>query len=188
MSQEDNLVNKIKEYLRISDNYNLGLKDISQNYQISIIDKTLELPYIIDADMLFTIKSYVKRNTKEDNKYNKAKAIYDWIYNNILYGTSKRTNGYRTSKEVNDLKEGVCGEMAFLYVTFARSIGLISNYVSVTIDKNNEKVCHACANVEVEQGIILVDSAYGSFNINHKEYRIKTDQEMFNTLKSWRNK
>ena len=172
MSQEDNLVKKVKEYLRIADNYNIGLKDISQDYQISIIDKTLDLPYIIDAEMLFTIKSYVKRRSKDNNKYNKAKTIYDWIEKNICYGESKRINGYRNSKEVNELKEGVCGEMAFLYVTFARSIGLKSNYVSVTIDRNNKNVCHACADVETEQGTILVDPSYHSFGINHKEYKI----------------
>lgn len=116
-----------------------------------------------------------------------SKAIFDWIVNNISYGQNriKEERGYysteykcycwdgvRFASEVIEDREGVCSEMAELYVTMARYAGLTSAYVNVSKDYNGEEIYHACAAVELNGELILVDPAYGKYDIKHKEFLV----------------
>lgn len=116
--------------------------------------------------------------------------IYNWFVNNIIYGTQKRdiNNGYRTSNEVFKDKEGICGEMASLFVVMSRYIGINCNYVSVRKDYYNENVYHACAGVKLNGKTILIDPAYNKYDAKHKEFIVKTDTEAIKHLNQWRNK
>lgn len=148
-----------------------------------------------DDDHPFQITQELADLTKEITKdsktdINKIRNIFDWFLENINYGTQKReiNNGYRTSNEVYRDKEGICGEMASLFVVMSRYIGVKSNYVSVRKDLYNTSVYHACACVQINKKIILIDLAYEAFDVKHKDFIIKTDTEAIEHLKIWRKK
>jgi len=121
---------------------------------------------------------------------NKLRNIFNWFSDNIVYGTQKReiNNGYRTSNEVFRDKEGICGEMASLFVVMSRYIGIKSNYVSVKKDLFDKSVYHACSGVQINGETILIDPAYKTFDAKHKDFVIRTDIEAIEHIKSWRNK
>lgn len=118
----------------------------------------------------------------------KAKALFDWFDRHIDYGDGKRPAdvGYRHAKEVLADAEGVCGEMAVLYIVMARSVGLKADFVHVTKDHQNKTVHHACAAVYLDHGPILVDPAYHLFGVAHREVAIKMDAEAVPLLKTFR--
>ena len=173
--------NKIK-YLESKLKGAISLDIIEQNYNISISDNSVDNPFLINSELIKIIHEHTK-DKKDD--FSKARAIFDWVEQNIEYGTRKLINGYRNSKEVLLLKEGICGEMAYLYITMARSLGLKSNYVSVSVDNRGKKVSHGCASVRMNRHI-LVDPAYHTFDIKHSRYRIISDREAIQNYKSWR--
>ena len=130
--------------------------------------------------------------------------VFDWMESNVGYDDSKYYNltsgfirklgifgdeaGYRNSQEVLDDEEGICGELAFLYVTMARSVGLESNVAQVDIDKFSDKVNHACAVVKADGKRIFVDPAYDTFDIHHKKIEILSDKDVIERYKRWRYK
>jgi hypothetical protein len=117
----------------------------------------------------------------------KAKRLFDWFEENIVYGETKRGSvGYRHAIEVFETKEGVCGEMAILYVVMARSVGLKANYVSVKQDYRGETVAHACAGVWLDTRLVQIDPAYNTYNIHHKDYEPKSDLDATYNFKGWR--
>jgi len=119
----------------------------------------------------------------------KSEALYDWFLATIIYGDKKRKShkaGYRTAMEVFADREGVCGEMAVLYVVMARSVGLAANYVSVFTDCKGEDVKHACAAIKLGQKQVLIDPAYATFGIKHKKYKVLTDKEAVPHFKKMR--
>lgn len=151
--------------------------------------------YIIseDSDHPFQVNKLVAETAKKitegkNSDREKAEAIHDWFLANIKYGkdkVSKHKGEYRTSLEVFTDQEGVCGEMAVLYVVMARAVGLKANYASVQVDYENEDVNHACAAVKLNKQI-LVDPAYRKFDIKHKKFKILSDQEAVPHFKAMR--
>ncbi len=183
--RNDNLINEIKKNIkkaRIQSSY-FDISAVNPEYSISVSDATVKNPFIINLDLVKIINNHTK-NCKSD--HDKAYSIYGWVEDNIDYGVLKQNNGYRNSKEVLELREGVCGEMAFLYITMTRSINLKSNYVSVNVDCLGERVRHACASVHINRRVILVDPAYHKFDIKHREYEILTDKEAILRYQQWR--
>ncbi len=179
----------------------MDVNQINGSYTLTVNDDSVENPFIIDKRLV----EIIKEETEDcDNDIEKAEAIFDWMESNVGYDKSKYftltsdfirglgifgdESGYRNSKEVLDDEEGICGELAFLYVTMARSVGLESNYVSVRVDKNSDKVNHACAVVKADGKRIFVDPAYDEFDINHKDVRILSDKETIERYKCWRRK
>ncbi len=178
------IINNIKQkYRQKQEHTKLNLNSIRNDYYVYINDDSVLNPFGLDAQVLATIKNETKDCYTRESK---AKKLFDWFEENIKYGKDKKITGYSTGQEVFRNKEGVCGEMAFLYVTMARGLGLKSNYVSVKKDHERKKVNHACAGVDVERGFILVDPAYDTFDIKHKKYTIKTDKEIMNIFERWR--
>jgi len=119
----------------------------------------------------------------------KARAIFDWFIRNISYGQSGRKKykkGYRHAAEVFTDREGVCGEMAILFVCMARAVGMQANYVLVEIDCFGDKVGHACAGVKVNGKLVLIDTAYYTYAIKHQVYQVYTDQEAVPHFKAMR--
>lgn len=152
-------------------NYYLDLKNIKQDYQIIVSDCSIQNPFVIDAKLLGIVKKYV---LPHDSEKEKAYRIFNWIVNNIGYHLPWRLK-YGNSKKVLEDGEAVCADMAFLYVTMARSAGLKSHVAEVTKDVYNTKVCHACAIVKAEGKTYLADPAYKVFGVNHKKFRIISD-------------
>lgn len=154
-------------------------------YNICLADETVNLPVSLPLHVVRKIHS--KFNKGSDVQ--KARALFDWVQSNITYGRNKLPHlggiQYRTAKETLYGREGVCGEMAYLYILSARVCNLKSNYVSVKKDFQGKKVSHGCAGVYLPH-LVLVDPAYHSFNIKHKEISVLTDKEMLHRFNQWR--
>jgi transglutaminase-like putative cysteine protease len=153
----------------------------NKDYKLVINDDSIKNPFVLSDDMIKIAKSQTSGKASE---YDKAKAIFDWIENNIPYDLDKKdaienntNHGYNDSLETFNKGSGVCGEQAYLYVSMARSIGLPSNFVSVNRDFEGKEVYHACAAVRVNDKTILADPAYHIFDINHQDYSILTDKK-----------
>ena len=177
------VIYKLKEDYRREQEPVLDVSDIDENYNVLVNDESIQNPFIISSGLVRTIRKHARKYQGAEAK---ARAIFDWIERNIEYGTSKRTNGYKNTKEVLRHKEGVCGEMAFVYITMARCCGLRSAYVSVDVDCRGEDVCHACAIVDVGYRDILVDPAYHAFDVKHRKYEVLTDSGVLERFNQWR--
>ena len=183
-SHADYVLDDIRQrYRQKQEQAKLNLNAIRNDYYVYINDSSVLNPFGLDAQVLAIIKNETRDCYGCEAK---ARKLFDWFSDNIKYGDDKRSTGYSTGQEVFRNKEGVCGEMAFLYVTMARGLGLRANYVSVRKDYKGKKVRHACAGVDVERGFILVDSAYEKFDIKHKKYAVKTDKEIMEIFEDWR--
>ncbi len=157
----------------------------SDNYTYIITDDW-DQPFQINQEIARTSQKITEGQISDKDK---AIVIFDWFIKNIKYGRQKIRMGkkkYRHATEVYNDREGVCGEMAVLYVAMARSVGLQANYVSVDIDDKGEKVYHACAACKFQGKYILIDPAYYSFDINHVDYKVMTDQEAVPHFKAMR--
>lgn len=180
------LTNQLNEQYKRKNAPVLDVNHIREEYNILVNDESIENPFIITSGLVKIIR---KRVENCRSKQEKARAIFDWIQENIEYGTSKRRNGYKNSKEVINDHEGVCGEMAFLYTTMARCCDLRSAYVSVRVDNRGEKVHHACSIVDVGDSNpieILVDPAYHTYDIHHRKFKVLSDAEILAKYNSWR--
>ena len=124
----------------------------------------------------------------QSKEYDKAFFLYEWIEKNIAYGDKKLKPkvGYRTAPEVLETEEGVCGEMAVLFIVMARCVSLKSNLAVVSVDHRGKKVDHACASVRTNGVIRLADPAYHRFDVKHKKYRILPDNDAVSMLKTMR--
>jgi hypothetical protein len=179
------LIEKIKkEYKKISSVPYFNLNNITEGYNVLLADKSIENPFIINSELVKIIKDYTA-DIKNDEE--KSKRIFSWIHQNIDYDNLRNNNRYQNSKETLERKLGICGEMAFLYITMARAAGLRSKYVSVKVDCDNKKVNHGCAVVYIQNNPILVDPAYNKFDIHHRKYKILNDNEITKNFVYWRN-
>lgn len=170
---------------RLAELFNVKSKDDTA-YSVIITDDPNH-PFQVD-DAIKNRAIAIARGLGDDGA--KARAIFDWFVQNVNYGAQKRPDnlGYRTSNEVFTDREGVCGEMAVLYIVMARSVGLKANYVSVTKDNQDKDIVHACAAVYLGQEPTLVDPAYHAFDAKHQAFAIKTDAEAVPLLKTFRKK
>ncbi|RMF55689.1 transglutaminase domain-containing protein [Candidatus Woesearchaeota archaeon] len=165
------------------DNPSLDVSAIDSQYTVVLTEKDHYNPFIINEELVRIIRKHT-RNCATDLE--KARAIYDWIHDNIKYGEIRGKFRYNNSEEVLHAKKGLCGEMAFLYTTMARSVGLTSNIVLVDRDDRWKKVMHACSVVYIDGREILVDPAYNKFDIHHKRYKILSDREVMEKFREWR--
>lgn len=149
----------------------LDTSQIDPSYNVLITDNSVESPFIISSQLVRIIRAATRASKTRESK---ARAIYDWIEQNIEYG--KIAKGYINSDEVLRYKKAICAEMAFLYIAMARSVGLKSNFVFVDKDCSGERVNHACAVVETERGLVFVDPAYRMYDVKHKKYLIWRDK------------
>jgi transglutaminase-like putative cysteine protease len=138
-------------------------------YDLVVVEKSAENPFQISPKLVEIARCQTK--TCGSSKA-KAKALFEWIHKNIQYGGNRpRGIGYRDSVETKLAGEGVCGEMAFLYVAMARVVGLTARFVIVDRDYRNSSVNHACAGVYIKDQLILVDPAYHTFDIHHRKFK-----------------
>ncbi len=179
----NSIIYKLKNDYKRQDEPVLDVSDIEESYNVLVNDESIQNPFIVSSGLVKVIRKHTKNYQGAEAK---ARAIYDWIERNIEYGTSRRKNGYKNSKETLNDREGICGEMAFVYITMARCCNLKSAYVSVDIDCEGKKVDHACAVVDVGYRDILVDPAYHTFDIGHRRYGILTDRQVLERFNQWR--
>ena len=168
-------------------NVQISAKIDPKKYDIVVVERSSENPFQISTQL---VQIAVRKANKKRTDKAKAKAIFDWVHVNIKYGETTRPNriGYRDSIETKVSKEGVCGEMAFLYVAMARVVGLRSSFVIVDRDYTGKKVNHACAAVFINNRMILADPAYHTFDIAHKKYKVMNDLDAHVAFRSMRNR
>ena len=159
-----------------------------REYEIALIDKGFEykMPFVLSNEITNTVRRIYKPELSQEEN---SKELFEWCIENIKYGDNKRgRKGYRNSLEVFNDKEGVCGEMAALYVVMSRTIGINGSFAHVRRDNKNKSVHHACAMIDVpgKYGpVTLVDPAYRTYDIKHESFEPMTDFEIYQTYKSW---
>jgi hypothetical protein len=185
--QESDLIKKIKNNYKKNNlsNLSLNIKGIDSCYNVILNDENSYNPFILNSEILKVVKDQINPNYDDEKK---AKSLFNWIEKNVKYDNSRKVTAYQNSEETINRKLGICGEMAFLYITMARAAGLKSKFVNVDIDCSNRKVNHACAIVNVNGKFILVDPAYHKFDIQHKKYQIIDDHNAIEEYIYWRNK
>jgi len=155
----------------------------TESYILVVTEKSMNIPFKISPAIINKSFEITKNITHEPDK---AKLLFDYITQTIQYGESKRgAHGYRDAIEVFFQHEGVCGEMAILFVSMARLSGLIANYVSVRKDYKGDDVHHACAAANLNGKQILVDLSYYTFDIKHQDYRILSDAQFIEIFRGW---
>lgn len=167
-----------------------GVADIlskkNGKYSRVIITEDEDMPFQLNEKIFLTTQKIIQGKTGEEQK---ARAIFDWFKKNIQYGEAKRGfDAYRTSEKVFETSEGVCGEMAVLYVVMARTAGIKANYVHVDIDYHGEEVNHACSLIRIKKSDILVDPAYNQFDVKHQKFSIVSDKEAIGKFRAYREK
>lgn len=155
----------------------IDVKVVDPQYQVILNDDTVYNPFIADSQLVLLVNQQLK-GVKKD--YEKARRIYDWMEQNIDYGDPDivKRRGYSNSKETLRSKSGICAEMTFLYVTMARSAGLVAKVADVTRDHEGKRVEHACAAVSADGRWVLADVAYHTFDIQHQKFRLMSDREV----------
>jgi transglutaminase-like putative cysteine protease len=181
-SLAESIITQLRKTKPTENQHALNLADISPTYQLLISDQTVNHPFAANLELILLVNNEFKKFTDESYK---AKAIFDWMNDNIEY---RWHSVYANSTQTLQDRYGVCGEMTFLYVTMARSAGLEAKCVHVTRDNSSHKVNHACAAAYLHGQQTLVDVAYHTFDIKHRQYRVLTDNEAMELYKSQRNR
>lgn len=178
-------VSKLMPYVAPSGYFDSGKFEFGKDAYVITDDK--DHPFQVNSVISETAKKITKGKISDEQK---ALAIYEWIEKSIQYGNRKLDPKYRyrTAPEVFHTKEGVCGEMAILYVVMARSVGLKSNFVQVDVDMKGDKVNHACASVSVDGIKKLADPAYHQYDVKHRKYEVISDGRAVEYIKSMRRK
>jgi len=155
-----------------------------RHYDIVVVERGAENPFQISGKLACIA---LRQTAEAQTPLTKAKAIFGWVLENIEYGDHRPANiGYRDSVETKIAGEGVCGEMAFLYVAMARVAGLVASFVLVDRDHRGKDVNHACAGVRIDTTLILADPAYQTFDIQHRKIRVLSDLEAHAAFRSMR--
>lgn len=164
----------------------ISLNDaLANGYRFALCDESVTFPFQLTPELLHRAAIFAKLPVQQ-----RPRSLFDYLHNSVAYGSSRRESNkkYSMSTEVWQHKQGVCGEMAYLYVSLARFAGLQSNYVQVFNDVSGKKVHHACAAVRTskESPVVCVDIAYHTFDIKHKSWQSICDEQAWELFRSWR--
>lgn len=94
--------------------------------------------------------------------YQKARAIYDWVCQNIAYDMGNRIGDANTCWTK---RRGICSGYSQLYIKLAQGCGLEAYEISgtaKTLSYTNGKGPHAWVKVKTEKGWTLVDATWGA--------------------------
>lgn len=179
---EDRILSSLREKVRQEYSPVMDISPLEGKYVLTICDSSVKNPFTIDRNSLTVVRKYIGNHHNEQTK---ARRIFDWVEGNIAYGFPKGKIKYRNSSEVLSQSQGLCGEMAYVYVVLARCCGLVSNFVHVHTDHNKKKVNHACAAVWIPNQV-LVDPAYHAFDAKHTEYTVMNDHDAIDLFRKIR--
>ncbi len=119
-------------------------------------------------------------------KYDKAKAIYKWLCNNIAYDTDY---SIFTADECFEQKKGVCQAYCELFYRLGEPFGLVTTIVkgdSKLRDGSVSEYGHAWLIVEVEGGHIFIDPTWGAGSVNGGVFtRSENDMSWFHVDPHW---
>jgi hypothetical protein len=115
----------------------------------------------------------------------KAETLYRWMAQNIAYKALPR--GYRNARRTFEERKGICGEATYLYLAMARSVGVECYGVHVYENCNGETTNHACAEIVLDDGSVLVDPTMrlSGFGARHRRYARKSDEQLHKEYLDW---
>ena len=105
----------------------------------------------------------------KDTPYLKAKAIYDFITENVEYENVENTSGFQSPKETLAMKRGNCAAISKLFVALCRSCGIPSRQVdgivfdpNLSPEKSISKSGHSWSEIYLPPyGWLPVDATFG---------------------------
>jgi len=102
---------------------------------------------------------------EEPNPYLRARAIYDWMSDNVQYSYAREYSTLRNiSDYVCDTMYGDCGQLALLYITLCRAAGVPARWQSGWTMYPASPGLHDWAEIHIAPyGWIPVDVNYGIF-------------------------
>ncbi|TMW70880.1 transglutaminase domain-containing protein [Alteribacter natronophilus] len=107
-----------------------------------------------------------------------AKAVYDWLAENIAYDIAKwRDDTFEyddSALKTLETLEGVCQDYAFLAVAMFRSLGMEANYVS-----GYTNVRHAWVDVKVDGEWLEMDPTWGAGYVEGDEFTFQYNEDYF---------
>jgi hypothetical protein len=178
--------------------------DLARRASPALVSEGFLDPFKLTDDIAsFTHKVIANCGTDEE----KARAILDAILGegvinegtpeeterlNVKYDAddAKRPAGLRTPEQVIQERSAQCVEFSFLFTAMARAAGLEAGIVNVKTDDEGREVKHACASMNLNGKHVLVDPAYGiydiqsGFDIKHRAVSELSDVEALGLLKS----
>lgn len=158
-----------------------NINEIVNKYKHQANNKSCENIFHVTKPMQTVIDS-IKENSNEVNLMHN---VYSWVLKNITYNTEHTRNYYQTAAQTFNSKTGICGEISNLLIAFYRTLAIECFFCEVTKDDTGKEVTHACVAVKRGNNYQLIDVAYQSFDINHEEFRIITDDELALKFKHW---
>ena len=130
--------------------------------------------YVSPTEYDYTnVALFLTKNSK--TKREKARAIYDWICENIAYDTSY---SIYTADECYDNKKGVCRAYSELFYRLCEPIGVecyVVSGISKDYDNKISERGHVWIMAEVEDGPILIDPTWGAGFVENNEFRFCED-------------
>ena len=125
--------------------------------------------YVSPTEYDYTnVALFLTKNSK--TKREKARAIYDWICENIAYDTSY---SIYTADECYDNKKGVCQAYSELFYRLCEPIGVecyVVSGISKDYDNKISERGHVWIMAEVEDGPILIDPTWGAGFVENNEF------------------
>lgn len=161
----------------------MSFLDLNPEYSVIITDSSFVHPFAVPGDL---VDVAMRIRNASCTQFTFAQDLFYFLDEKLSYNKSD-VLGYRSAREVWAEREGICGEMTFLYNTLARIGGLQTSYVSVQIDYAKKDVYHACCGVFLPK-LVLVDLAYHRFDVKHEEFTLRSDNWMYDIFHTWRRK
>ena len=103
-----------------------------------------DLVKFLKADRLVTLSDHIKTlagQITKDKKttIEKARAIYDYVFNNVAYNKEIAGWGYGDTERVCNVKAGNCTDFHSLFISLARASGIPAKFIMGVPLKNDEQ-------------------------------------------------
>lgn len=164
-------------------------QDNKKIMQFSIINySSQDIRYLIpsifveknDADIISTAEEISKSVDKQYlNEYDKAKAIFQWIYENIEYDSEAVSHTPRSAKQVLADKKGTDEEISYLYAALLRSSDIPAKIVKGKLDEDY----HTWNEISINAKWIIADVTWGSGYKDSENMTKELDMSYFNPNK-----
>jgi len=128
------------------------------------------------------IKSKAIEITKDSlGDYDKGKAVFKWIAENIEYDFEASLDDPRSAKQTLTENKGDCDEIAYLYAALMRSIDIPTKLVSGTYKDE----LHVWNEIKVNGKWVIVDATWGlGYTSDNETFIKKLDTSYYNPFRS----